>query len=59
MKDDGSTWGMFVKVTGGMSLVEGSFCALGPEPCGRRPVRTIGGWRRVAIASNGRIQYSD
>ena len=43
MKDDGSTWGMFVKVTGGMSLAEGSFCGLGPEACDRRPVRMIGG----------------
>ena len=43
MKDDGSTCGMFVKVTGGMSLAEGSFCALGPEVCGKRPVLTIGG----------------
>lgn len=41
---------MFVRVTGGMSLAEGSFCALGPEACGRRPVRTIGGCRRVAMA---------
>ena len=55
MKDDGSTWGMFVNVTGGMSLADGSFCALGPEACGKRLVLTIGGWRRVAIASNGRI----
>lgn len=41
---------MFVRVTGGMSLFEGSFCALGPAACGTRPVRTIGGWRRVAMA---------
>lgn len=41
---------MFVRVTGGISLAEGSFCALGGDVCCRRPVRTIGGWRRVAIA---------
>ena len=48
---------MLVRVTGGMSLVEGIFCALGPAACGARLVRTIGGWRRVAIASNSRDQY--
>lgn len=48
---------MFVRVTGGMSLAEGSFCALGPEACDRRPVRTIGGCRRVAMASHSRDQY--
>lgn len=43
MKEDGSTCGMFVKVTGGMSLAEGSFCGLGPEACDGRPVRITGG----------------
>ena len=37
-------------MTGGISLAEGSFCVLDPEACGRRPVRIMGGWRRVAIA---------
>ena len=41
---------MLVKATGGMSLAEGSFCALGPDPGDGIPVRTTGGWRRVAIA---------
>lgn len=48
---------MFVRVTGGISLAEGSFCVLGPETFGRRPVRESGGWSRVAMASKGEDQY--
>jgi hypothetical protein len=45
-------WGMFVKVTGGMSLVDGGLWLEVTEAavCGSIPVRTIGGWSRVEIA---------
>ena len=52
-----STWGMFVRVTGGISLAEGSFCAPEVEGYGRRPVRVIGGWSKVAMASDDYNQY--
>jgi hypothetical protein len=54
---------MFERVTGGMSRVVGALWVAdaGMEVCGRRPVRTIGGWRRVEIASESgltlEIQY--
>ena len=40
-------------MTGGISRAVGGLCALdaGAEVCGMRPVRTIGGWRRVEIAT--------
>jgi hypothetical protein len=43
---------IFVRATGGMSRAVGGLCALdaGAEVWGMRPVRTIGGWRRVEIA---------
>ena len=41
---------MLVKVTGGMSLVDGGFCELCPAVCGKSPVRIIGGWSRVEMA---------
>ena len=52
MNADASTCGMLVRVTGGMSLDDGALYALDGEAevCGRSPVRTIGGWRRVDIA---------
>ena len=46
-----------MRVTGGMSLAEGSFCALEADGYGRSPVRVIGGWSKVAMASNDRNQY--
>ncbi len=45
--------GMFVNVTGGMSLEVGSFSELGAAAYGIRPVRTIGGCRSVAMAIIG------
>lgn len=41
---------MLLNVTGGISLVDGGFGALGPAVWGRSPVRTIGGCNRVEIA---------
>lgn len=41
---------MFVKVTGGMSLVEGILKPAGTGACGRSPERSIGGWSSVEIA---------
>jgi len=43
---------MLVRATGGMSRVVGALCAAdaGNDVCGRRPVRTIGGWSRVDMA---------
>ena len=45
--------GMLVSATGGMSFAVGGLCALdaGAEVCGRSPVRTIGGCKRVDIAA--------
>jgi hypothetical protein len=48
-------WGMFVSVTGGMSLVDGGRC---PEVavavvCGTIPVLIMGGVRSVEIAEPG------
>jgi hypothetical protein len=47
-----STWVILVNVTGGISFAVGGLCALdaGADVCGRRPVRTIGAWRRVDMA---------
>ena len=41
---------MFVRVTGGISLDDGGFCELGADVCGTRPVLTMGGCSKVAIA---------
>jgi hypothetical protein len=43
---------IFVRVTGGMSRAVGGLCALdaGAEVCGIKPVRTMGGCRRVDMA---------
>ena len=48
-----STWGMFVSVTGGISLAVGGFWALKADTavCGCKPVRTIGACKRVEIAT--------
>lgn len=45
---------MFVRVTGGMSRAVGGLCALdaGAEVWGTKPVRTIGGWRSVDMATD-------
>jgi hypothetical protein len=52
LKTDGSTCGMFVSVTGGISLVLGGLCAeeAGADVCGRRPVLTMGGCSSVEMA---------
>ena len=34
-----------------MSFVDGGFGVLGPVVCGKSPVRTMGGWSKVAIAT--------
>jgi hypothetical protein len=52
LNTEGSTCGMFVSVTGGMSLVLGGLCdeEAGAEVCGSNPVLTIGGCSSVEIA---------
>ena len=52
MNEAGSTVGMFVSVTGGMSFAVGGLCALeaGADVCAINPVRTIGGCNNVEIA---------
>ena len=52
MKEAGSTVGIFVSVTGGMSFAVGGLWALeaGADIWGRSPVRTIGGCNSVEIA---------
>lgn len=54
-KADGSTCGIGVSVTAGMSRVDGGLCpeGAGREECGTRPVRTIVGESRVDIAFCG------
>ena len=49
-KAEVSTWGILVRVTGGLSFVDGGFGVPGPVVCGRSPVRTIGGCNKVEIA---------
>ena len=49
----GSTGVMFVRVTGGISRDDGGlYPVAAAEACGVKPVRTIGGWRRVEIATD-------
>ena len=45
-------WGMLVRATGGMSLIEGGRCPDGAVAAvwGSIPVLTMGGWRRVEMA---------
>ena len=58
LKAEDSTWGMLVRVTGGMSLVDGAFGVIGPVVCGKSPVRTMGGWIKVAIATESLLSTS-
>lgn len=55
-----STWVMFVRVTGGISLAVGGLCALeaGAETWGRRPVRTMGGCSNVEIATFTQLEHA-
>ena len=50
---------MLVSATGGISLADGILCPLGTAVEGKRPVRTIGGWRRDDMAKQLHVSLSN
>lgn len=49
---------MLVRVTGGMSLVDGSLKPEGTGALGSNPVRDMGGWSKVEMAGRGICQLA-